>query len=123
MMEKSEGFPSKQASRRTHMANERTFLAWVRTAIGIMAFGYAIERLVFFDSQQSIPSQRLSQLPGLLLLAFGVVITALAYLRYRTIEREIDKGMYKPNMLFTTTLTFFVIGVGILLLVYLIRIV
>ena len=28
--------------RRVHFANERTFLAWVRTAIGILAFGFFI---------------------------------------------------------------------------------
>ena len=28
-----------------HAANERTFLAWVRTAIAMMAFGFVIERL------------------------------------------------------------------------------
>src|SRR5215469_2800993 len=27
-----------------HAANERTFLAWVRTAIAVMAFGFLIER-------------------------------------------------------------------------------
>lgn len=110
--------PAQLASRRTHMANERTFLAWIRTAIGIMAFGYAIERFLIIESE---PSQRHSQLPGLLLLVFGVVITALAFLRYRAVEIEIDKGMYKPNLLFITTLTFFVIGVGILLLVALLN--
>jgi uncharacterized membrane protein YidH (DUF202 family) len=25
-----------------HMANERTFLAWIRTSIGIMAFGFVV---------------------------------------------------------------------------------
>jgi putative membrane protein len=27
-----------------HSANERTFLAWVRTAIAVMAFGFVVER-------------------------------------------------------------------------------
>ncbi|HBF42637.1 MAG TPA: hypothetical protein DDW42_03215, partial [Desulfobacteraceae bacterium] len=27
-------------NRRVHMANERTFLSWIRTSIGIMAFGF-----------------------------------------------------------------------------------
>ena len=31
-----------------HAANERTFLAWVRTAIAMMAFGFVIERFDLF---------------------------------------------------------------------------
>jgi len=30
-------------NRRVHLANERTFLAWIRTSLGIMAFGFLIE--------------------------------------------------------------------------------
>ena len=35
-------------NRRVHMANERTFLAWIRTAIGIMAFGFVVEKFSLF---------------------------------------------------------------------------
>jgi putative membrane protein len=31
-----------------HAANERTFLAWVRTAIAVMAFGFVIEKFDLF---------------------------------------------------------------------------
>jgi len=31
-------------NRRVHTANERTFLAWIRTSIGIMAFGFVVEK-------------------------------------------------------------------------------
>jgi len=31
-------------NRRVHLANERTFLAWIRTSIGIMAFGFVVEK-------------------------------------------------------------------------------
>jgi len=43
-----------------HAANERTFLAWVRTAIAVMAFGFVIERFDLF--LQAIASQRQPQL-------------------------------------------------------------
>ena len=35
-------------NRRDHMANERTFLAWVRTSVGIMAFGFVVEKFALF---------------------------------------------------------------------------
>ena len=39
---------TKVPNRRDHMANERTFLAWVRTSIGIMAFGFVVEKFALF---------------------------------------------------------------------------
>ncbi|MEK7197689.1 MAG: DUF202 domain-containing protein, partial [Nitrospirota bacterium] len=44
---------SKVRNRRVHMANERTFLAWIRTSIGIMAFGFVVERFSIFVKQVS----------------------------------------------------------------------
>ncbi len=38
-------------NRRVHMANERTFLAWVRTSIAIMAFGFVVEKFSLFVKQ------------------------------------------------------------------------
>ena len=45
-----------------HAANERTFLAWVRTAIAVMAFGFLIERFDLFLllATQQTSSQSLS---------------------------------------------------------------
>ena len=36
------------------MANERTFLAWIRTSIGIMAFGFVVEKFALFHKKISI---------------------------------------------------------------------
>ncbi|MFZ6006727.1 MAG: YidH family protein, partial [Nitrospirota bacterium] len=44
---------SKVRNRRVHMANERTFLAWIRTSIGIMAFGFVVEKFALFVKQIS----------------------------------------------------------------------
>jgi putative membrane protein len=41
-----------------HAANERTFLAWVRTAIAVMAFGFLVERFDFFMSAAAGSSSR-----------------------------------------------------------------
>ena len=37
-----------------HMANERTFLAWIRTSLGIIAFGFVIERFGLFIRQMGL---------------------------------------------------------------------
>lgn len=107
-------------NRRAHMANERTFLAWVRTAIGIMAFGLVIEEFAFGGSPQFIPTPGPSQFTGLVLIIFGVMITIFSYVRYTIIERELDKGVYKSNIVLTTALALFVNAVGLFLFIYLI---
>jgi putative membrane protein len=82
-----------------HAANERTFLAWVRTAIAIMAFGFIVER---FDLFLEIASQTLARrvlspggqlagnVAGLVLIALGAVMIVLALVRFRRTEKEID---------------------------------
>lgn len=45
--------PERVLNRRVHMANERTFLAWIRTSIGIMAFGFVVEKFALFIKQVS----------------------------------------------------------------------
>lgn len=115
------------ASRRAHLANERTFLAWVRTSVGIMAFGFVVENFSIFIkkfqadiSGQAMPSEGFSQPAGIALVASGMLITFFAYLRYRNTEKQIDEGTYAPNALLITALTFFVMAVGAALIVYLV---
>lgn len=115
-MEDNETIPSKLSSCRDHMANERTFLAWVRTAIGVIAFGIVVERFAFVGSQQPSPSDRFFHLAGFSLVALGVLITAFAFVRFRTVEKELDEGVYKPNLRLSTALASFVIALGIFLI-------
>lgn len=73
-----------------HAANERTYLAWVRTAIAIMAFGFLIERFDLFllyavrGGVRNSPIAHLhtSEWVGLLLIVFGALIIGLATLRF-----------------------------------------
>jgi putative membrane protein len=41
-----------------HLANERTFLAWIRTGIGIMAFGFVVVKFTLFVKQLSLVLQK-----------------------------------------------------------------
>lgn len=63
-----------------HAANERTFLAWVRTVIAIEGFGLAAARLG--DVQAGLWS-------GVLMLASGALVIVLAFLRMRQVRRNI----------------------------------
>src|SRR4030066_164141 len=90
--------PAKVRNRRVHMANERTFLAWIRTSISIMAFGFVVEKFSLFVKQLSYylgreatpPPSGYSSVFGILLVGLGAIMGVLAFFRYKTVERQID---------------------------------
>jgi putative membrane protein len=84
-----------------HAANERTFLAWVRTAIAIMAFGFVVERFdVFLRRARMSPparaglflSTRLGEVVGLALMAAGLALVIVATMRFLRTRRQIDEA-------------------------------
>lgn len=84
---------------RLHQANERTLLAWVRTGIALMAFGFAIARFGVFLRQ--VAALRPEPLPhssigsawvGAALVALGMLANLLATLRFASIRRAIERG-------------------------------
>src|ERR1700731_1279931 len=89
-----------------HAANERTFLAWVRTAIAIMAFGFLVQKFDLFlriaaSSLAARPlaagSQIVGDTAGLLLIVLGGVMMALAAIRFRKTTLEIDAKEVRPG--------------------------
>ena len=120
-------------NRRVHMANERTFLAWIRTCIGIMAFGFVVEKFALFIKQMSLilgkadienaspPSHGYSAIVGIFLVGLGTLMGLLAFVRYKKVERQIDEDTYQPSSILDILLTISVLAVGIFLVVYLIH--
>ena len=123
----------KMLNRRVHMANERTFLAWIRTSIGVMAFGFVVEKFALFIKQMSLvleksnignalpPSHGYSAIVGIFLVGLGTLMVPLSYFRYKKVEKQIDTGAYKPSSILDILLTISVIAVGIFLVMYLIH--
>jgi uncharacterized membrane protein YidH (DUF202 family) len=124
---------AKIRNRRVHMANERTFLAWIRTSIGIMAFGFVVEKFALFIKQMSLilgtanienaspPSQGYSAIFGIFLVGLGAIMGVLAFIRYKKIEKQIDEDTYKPSLVLNILLTISVLAIGIFLVTYLIH--
>jgi putative membrane protein len=82
-----------------HAANERTFLAWVRTAIAAMAFGFLIERFDLFikfaapqaaQQQLSPHGQTFANVAGLAFIAVGVAMIAIAGFRFLKTAKDIE---------------------------------
>src|SRR6476661_8938022 len=89
-----------------HAANERTFLAWVRTAIAVMAFGFLVEKFDLFlqvaapslaGRQLSIPGQKFANLVGLTLIVVGTAMVAVAGVRFLQIAKQIDAEAQLPG--------------------------
>ena len=87
-----------------HAANERTFLAWVRTGIAVMAFGFVIEKFNLFllamasansfDAGRRMQIERLSgpfgRYDGLALIIVGMVLVVVAATRFVRTGRRLD---------------------------------
>ena len=69
---------------RVYFAAERTFLAWIRTGLGLMGIGFAVSRFGLFLRELSagtshLPARTtgLSLWSGVMLVALGVVVTVV----------------------------------------------
>lgn len=118
-----------------HLANERTFLAWIRTSIGIMAFGFVVEKFSLFLKQIGLylghadsPLKQVIPLPaahsalfGILLVALGTSICFLAFVKYKKVETQINHETYKPTFFLDLMLTSTLSLIGLFLTIYLIH--
>ena len=82
-----------------HAANERTFLAWVRTAIAVMAFGFLIERFDLFlryvapqVAQRHLAprSEAFANWAGLAFIVLGIAMIVIAGVRLAKTAKEIE---------------------------------
>lgn len=108
---------------REHQANERTFLAWLRTSLALIGFGFAIARFGLFlrqlntvitQQQPTIHPLFNSENLGVALVIVGVVAIALAAWRYNQVFWQIEQGDYRPNRLPVWILTAVVMILGLL---------
>lgn len=112
-----------------HLANERTFLAWIRTSIGVMAFGFVVVKFSLFVKQLSLllnkqnvtQEKGYSSAIGIVLVAVGAVTALLAYVRYKKSEKQIENDIYQNSSLLITLLTCLIILASIFLIAYLIQ--
>jgi putative membrane protein len=90
-----------------HAANERTFLAWVRTAVAIMGFGFLVEKFDLFVKLAGgsfgarpahVGSQLVGNIAGLALFVLGGSMMVLAVIRFRQTSRDIDAEDRRPTV-------------------------
>lgn len=89
-----------------HLANEQTFLAWLRTSVEIMAFGFVSIKFSLFACQ----------VIGILLVAIGPIMILLAYLRYLKTVRQLREGHLHYSTLLLTVTAFAILAISSVML-------
>jgi putative membrane protein len=115
-----------------HAANERTFLAWVRTGIAVIAFGFVIEKFNLFilaiasatslDAGRRLQLERLSgpfgRYDGLVTIVLGLVLILVATVRFVRIGRQLDDDVahstasVRGELFLSAALTLLVVALG-----------
>ena len=113
------------------MAAERTFLAWIRTGVALMGFGFVVARFGLFlrevasNGEPTEPHHASLSLPvGILLIALGIVVNVVAAIRHRRYVRAIDAGRFRQS--FGSAFAFSIAGllalIGLAVVIYLLAV-
>jgi putative membrane protein len=121
-------FESNANRARDHLANERTFLAWVRTGAAIVVFGFAIGRFSIalrqLSSLQGHPMHRsgISVWMGATSIVLGVLLVVAGLFRYRKTRDRLEQGKFEPAGFVLDLVTVLTVLFGLVLAGYLIYI-
>lgn len=101
---------------RDHLANERTYLAWVRLSVALMGFGVLIARV----RSEAGPHNGRGVALGMLFASAGILTVLLSTLHYFHVQRAIESESYQPlrNGAFAVAFLVVLVGVGVLALLF-----
>jgi putative membrane protein len=110
------------------LANERTFLAWVRTSIAVMSLGFVIARFnlwirevaIRVNPQMPMRGSGLSAPLGECMIGAGALITLFAAWRYHVINRTIRRGEIQADPQLVITVTAIVVFAALAVIVYMV---
>lgn len=96
-------------------ANERTFLAWMRAAIALMAFGFVIVRLRVVQLPVQY-RQAMGWKLGLIFSLVGLATVLISTVHYFTVRHHIDRDTYEPpdGMVFFFSFAVGLLGIGVI---------
>jgi putative membrane protein len=109
-----------------HLANERTFLAWIRTSISIIVFGFVVAKFgitlreFLRVSGNAAHESGTSLMIGLGFMVMGIFMALVSGYRYRVTMLQIDAGEFKPARTIVTVMAVLAALFGTILAAYLI---
>ena len=114
-----------------YLAAERTFLAWLRTGLALMGFGFVVARFGLFLQQLQLvehaPAVRSSGISlwfGTALIAAGVAAILLSVWRHVQLVRDLDQNKITPtgSLVHVISIAIFLALVGIAMAAYLLSV-
>jgi len=112
-----------------HLANERTFLAWIRTSLGIMGFGFVVVKFSLFIRQIELVLKTgavtgshhgYSGVVGVSIVIIGALTVVLAFFKYRKTNKQIEEENFAQGSYGITVTAVLIFIIGIILSWYLI---
>src|SRR5947209_16486374 len=89
------------ADARDYLAEERTFLAWIRTGLSLMGFGFVVARFSLFLEEIRISRGGSAEQPhglsvwfGTTFIAVGVAVNLLSIRRHLRVVRDLNDGRF-----------------------------
>ncbi|SRR5579883_621497 len=105
---------------REHLANERTYLAWMRSGIALMGFGVLIVRLRILRPPLAPQSPGTGWKLGLAFAIVGLLTVLYSTQHYRVVRRDIEEDTYEPadRLVILSSLTVLLLGIGVIYYVF-----
>lgn len=111
---------------RERLANERTFLAWIRTSIALMGFGFVIMKFNLFLKQLSflidatvLPEKAPSANLGVVMVGIGVIIALLAFLQYYKKDKQLRNNYFTSSTTLSLLVMLIMVIGGVFLIIFL----
>ncbi|AWS00130.1 YidH family protein [Metallosphaera hakonensis] len=99
-----------------HMANERTFLAWIRTGVALIGFGFVIAKFaLFLQILKGVKGTGESVTFGEVMIVLGAVVIMYGLLIYYLTEKDLDNGTYKSRHVINSVFAMLVLIIAVTL--------
>lgn len=105
---------------RDHLANERTYLAWMRSSVALMGFGVLIVRLRILRPPMAIQPPGNGWRLGLAFAVVGLLMVLLSTQHYFSVRDDIENDTYEPpdRWVIISSLSIILLGVGVFYYVF-----
>ncbi|MBA2704726.1 MAG: DUF202 domain-containing protein [Blastocatellia bacterium] len=109
-----------------YLANERTFLAWIRTSIAVVSLGFVVAKFSLWlrelalrlDPQMQAYRTGTSLPIGVTMMALGGVLAGLAAWRYHVVNRDIERGRVTADRGLVVLVTAMVAVLSVAMIIY-----